>query len=142
MKLTQHPILENQLYFCILCILQWDTKCLSPWPTIYCMWTPHEPVSIFQQGSTITYQDYLSNPWVTYPIYYVINLHTLVIRSICQIPLKEFLWPQISWLDVLQITQGATLSQSHEISWYLCWEYLLPPTSINRDPIHRDIWSL
>ena len=35
-----------------------------------------------------------------------------------------------------------TLSQSHEISWCLYWEYLLSPTSINDDPIHKDIWPL
>ena len=67
--------------------------------------------------SVITYQDYLSNPWVTYLTYYVINWHTLTSRSIYQIPLKELLWPQISWSHVLWITQGDTLSQSHEISF-------------------------
>ena len=55
----------------------------------------------------------------------MINWHTLTLRSIFQIPLKELIWPQISWSHVFWITNGDTLSQSHEISWRLYWEYLL-----------------
>ena len=58
------------------------------------------------KGSAITYQDYLSNPWVTDPTYSVINRHTLALKNICQIPLKELLWPQISWSYVLWSTNG------------------------------------
>ena len=66
--------------------------------------------------STMTYEDYLSNHWVIDPTYDVINWHTLALRIICQIPLKELLWPEISWSHVLWITQEDTLSQYHEIS--------------------------
>ena len=102
----------------------------------------HELVYVIKQGSVIIYQYYPSYPSVTNPTYYVINWHTLALRSICQIPLKKLLWPQILWSHILYITQIGTLSQSHEISWCLYWEYMFSPTSINNNLIYRDIWLL
>ena len=46
LKLTQRPTTKSQLHSSTLWKLQRDTKCLGPWPTIHCMHTPYELLSV------------------------------------------------------------------------------------------------
>ena len=62
--------------------------------------------------------------------YYVINWCTLLIKSICQISFKELLQLYIPWSHVFRIIWDDTLFRSHEIPWYLYWEYYHQSSSI------------